>query len=59
MRGQSATHRARLVHRVTICNQKYFPPGLTRHTQQAAKEIYEYSGRETLTENHERQPPDS
>jgi len=34
--GQPAAHRSRLVYRVAIHDQKYFPSGLSRQAQQAA-----------------------
>src|SRR5882762_11787709 len=55
--GQPTSHRSRLVHRVTIHNEKYLLPGLPRQAQQPAKKIQEHPRRETLPENHEGQPP--
>src|ERR1039458_2298199 len=54
---QPSTDRPRLVYRVTIHNQKHFPPGLPRQPQQTAKKIQKHPCRETLTKNHEGQPP--
>jgi len=54
---QPTTHRSRLVYRVTIHNQKHFPPGLPRQSQETGKKIQKHPRRETLTENHEDQPP--
>ena len=51
--GQPAAHRSRLVYRVAIHDQKYFPSGLPRQAQETAEEIQKHPRRETLTENHE------
>src|SRR5258708_7391636 len=54
---QPTSHRSRLVHRVTIYNQKHLLPGLPRQSQEPAKKIQKYPRRKTLPENHEGQPP--
>src|SRR5438034_11397981 len=54
---QPTSHRSRLVHRVTIYNQKHLLPGLPRQSQEPAKKIQKYARRKTLPENHESQSP--
>ena len=54
---QPALYRSSLMDGVTVGNQKYFSLGLSRQPQQTTKKIQKHSCRETLTENHEGQPP--
>src|SRR5712691_7137805 len=54
---QPSTNRPGLVDRVTIHNQKHFPPGLPRRSQETAQKIQKHPRREPLTKNHEGQPP--
>src|SRR6266481_524689 len=54
---QPAPHRSGLVDGVTVGNQKYFSLRLSRQPQQTTKKIQKHPRRETLTENHESQPP--
>src|SRR5258705_9330530 len=54
---QPALYRSRFMDRVTVGNQKYFSLGLSRQSQQTAKKIQKHPRRETLTKNHEGQPP--
>jgi hypothetical protein len=42
---------------VAIHNQKHLLPGLPRQAQETTKKIQKHPRRETLTENHEGQPP--
>src|SRR6266853_796958 len=54
---QPSIHQPGLVYRVTIHNQKHFPPGLPRQSQETTKKIQKHPRRETLTKTHEGQPP--
>src|SRR5258707_10488025 len=54
---QPALYRSSFMDGVTVGNQKYFSLGLSRQPQQTTKKIQKHSSRETLTKNHEGQPP--
>src|SRR5258707_13523558 len=54
---QPALYRSSFMDGVTVGNQKYFSLGLSRQPQQTTKKIQKQSCRETLTKNHEVQPP--
>jgi hypothetical protein len=54
---QPSVHQPGLVYGVTIHNQKHFSPGLPHQSQETAEKIPKHPRRETLTKNHEGQPP--
>jgi hypothetical protein len=54
---QLMTQRSRLVYRVAIHDQKHLPPAPPHQAQSTAEEIQKHPRRETLTQNHEGQPP--
>src|SRR5258707_5280712 len=54
---EPALYRSSFMDGVTVGNQKYFSLGLSRQPQLTTTKLPEASCRETLTKNHEGQPP--